>query len=83
MARISAVTALRLHVTFLKGVVVVTPASAASKSLDGCRVMRPLRREMLSVSIFPRDAAEILASNTASLSGATTLPLPLQRVLQS
>jgi len=51
MARISAVTALRSHATFLRGVVGATYTSEARKSLAGGCVARLLRRGALCVAI--------------------------------
>jgi len=51
MARISAVTALRSHATFLRGVMGAAYASGLSRSLNGCLVTRSLRRGVLSVAI--------------------------------
>jgi len=51
MASISAVTALRSHATFLRGVVGATYTSEASRSLAGGCVARSLRRVALCVAI--------------------------------
>jgi len=51
MARISAVTALRSHATFLRGVAGATYASEASRSLAGGCVTRSLRRGALPDAI--------------------------------
>ena len=76
MARISAVTALRSHATFLRGVVVATYSSTACRSLAGCCVTRSLRRGALSVAISPCDATNMLPAGMASLSGTSILPTP-------
>jgi len=81
MARISAVTALRSHTTFLRGVVGATYTFTASRSLVGCCVTRSLHRGALSVAIWPCDMINMLPANMVSLSGTTTQPL--QRVLLS
>ena len=76
MARISAVTALRSHATFLRGVMGAAYASRASGSLAGRLVTRSLRRGALSVAIRPCDASNVLPANMASLSRTTTVTTP-------
>ena len=51
MSSISAVTALRSHATFLRGVVGATYTSETSRSLAGGCVARSLRRGVLCVAI--------------------------------
>ena len=63
MARISAVTALRLHATFLRGVVGTTYTFTSSRSLACCCVTRSLRRGALSVTIWPCDATNMLPAS--------------------
>ena len=50
MARISAVTDLRSHATFRRGVMGAAYASGAFRSLTGCLVTRSLRLGALSVA---------------------------------
>jgi len=51
MAHISAVTALRLYATFMRGGMGTTHASTASKSVAGHLVTRALRRQVPSDAI--------------------------------
>ena len=76
MARISAVTALRSHATFLRGAVGATYSSTTYSSLSGCCVTRSLRRGALSVAIGPCDVTNMLPAKMGSLSGVTPVITP-------
>jgi len=76
MAHISAVTAVCSYATFRRLLVGATLTSTPSRSLAGCRIIRPLRRKVLSVPTWPRDTAEILTSIVDSFLGVTALPIP-------
>jgi len=77
MARISAVTALCSHATFLRGVIGATYASTASISLAGCS----LHWEVLSVSIWAHDGTDIHTWSVSLFAVVTTLTTPASAIV--